>query len=124
MQRSSKTVERGAESEERIGKGRANEFASVCRDVTTFVVAVDSDVQTKQFDKALVVTKSEESCKIVRVILVGIDGRKLALAKGVVVNSTGNVGELGNPKITLTIHNILVAWITYKSMQSSKVGPQ
>lgn len=88
------------------------------------MVAVDSDVQTKQFDKALVVTKSEESGKIVRVILVGIDGRKLALAKGVVVNSTGNVGELGNPKITLTIHNILVAWITYKSMQSSKVGPQ
>jgi hypothetical protein len=38
VKRTSKTVERCAEGEERVRKSGANEFTGVCRDITTFLV--------------------------------------------------------------------------------------
>jgi hypothetical protein len=38
VERASETVERCTEGKERVGKGRANEFTSVCRDITSFMV--------------------------------------------------------------------------------------
>jgi hypothetical protein len=87
----------------------------VCGDVATFVIArteyklhrkcgnghnnrpVDGDVESEQFNKTFVLTEPEEGCKIVRVILCGIDGWKFTLAKDIAVDTTGDVRQLGNP---------------------------
>jgi hypothetical protein len=66
------------------------------RDVTTLVVRVDSDVQSHQLDKLLVVTVTEQSSQVGRVVLVGVNGGHLSVTVNVPEDSSGNVGELGN----------------------------
>lgn len=59
---------------------------------------MDGDVETEELNEALVLAKAEESRKVVRVVLVGINSREFALAVDVVEDAAGNVGQLGNAK--------------------------
>lgn len=58
---------------------------------------VDGDVKTEEFDKVALFSKAKDVGQIPRIILGGVDGRDLALTVDVAVDTTGNVGELGNP---------------------------
>ena len=59
---------------------------------------MNSDVESEQFDKRLVVTEAEQSRQVPRVILVSINGRELALAVYIAIDAASNVGEFGNPE--------------------------
>ncbi len=96
MQRSGETVQRGTERKERIGESRADEFSGVGRDVTAFVIRVDGDVEAKKLNKGLPVAETEEIGEIVGVILGRVDGGEFATSEDIAVNTTGNVGELGD----------------------------
>lgn len=86
---------------------------------------MDGDVETHELDEGLVVTEAEESRQVPGVVLVGVDGGELALAVDVAEDTTGDVGELGDPELNsaTTYHRVCAAF-THRSMQSSKTGPQ
>jgi hypothetical protein len=102
MKGTSQAIECSSIGKERIREGRANKLASMCGNVATLVITVDGDVETEELGECLVVTEAKKSRQIGRVVLVGIDGRKLAFAEDITVNSTGNVGQFGNE-----VHRIL-----------------
>jgi len=60
---------------------------------------VNGDVETEKLDEARVFAKAKESGQVVRVILGGIDRRKLSAAENIAVDATSNVGELSDPDI-------------------------
>lgn len=74
----------------------------VSRDVTTFVIRVDGEVETHQFNKVLVALEAQELGEVVRVILVGLNLSELTILVDVTVDTSSNLGELGNQ-----IHGIL-----------------
>jgi hypothetical protein len=74
----------------------SSEYWQTYRDVTTLVVRVDGNVQPHQLDKLLIVTVTEQSSQVGRVILVGVNGGHLAITVDVSKDSSGNVGEFGN----------------------------
>jgi len=96
MKRTSQTVQRGREGKERIRQSRTHKFSSVGRNVSTFVVTVDGNIQPHQLDEGFIVTEAKKGRKIGRVILIWVDGRELAIAINVAVDTTGDVGELGD----------------------------
>ena len=99
----SKTVQTGSEGEVRVREGRADQVSGVGRDVTTLVIRVDGEVKTHELNKVLVLAESEEVGQVGTIIQVGVDGGDLgAVLEDVLVDATGNVGELGNE-----IHGIL-----------------
>jgi hypothetical protein len=57
---------------------------------------VDSDVETEELDKGLVVTEAEEGCEVGGVVLAVIDGRELSVSEHVAVYATCDIRELGN----------------------------
>ena len=59
---------------------------------------MDSDVQAHEINEGLVITKAKQRGKIVGVIFSRVDCGKLSLTKDVAVNSSRNVGELGDPR--------------------------
>ena len=97
VERTSETVEGGGIGKEGVGEGGADELAGVGRDVATFVVRVDGDVETHELNEGLVVTEAEEGGQVGGVVLVEVNGGDLALAKDIAVDATGNVRELGDP---------------------------
>ena len=96
MEGTGETVERGGKGQEGVGEGGSDQVSSVGRDVSTLVVRVDGNVQSHQLDELLVVAKAEQGSEVGRVVLVGVNGRELAVAVDVSEDSSGNVGELGN----------------------------
>ena len=92
----SETIQRGTESKEGVGEGRANELASVSRDVTTLMVGMNGDVETHELNEVGLVSEAKEVGKVVGVVLLSINSRKLATAVDITENATGNVGELSN----------------------------
>lgn len=58
---------------------------------------MDGDVKTEELDKVALFSKAKNVCQVPGVILGSVDGGNLALTVDVAVNTTGNVGELGNP---------------------------
>ena len=86
---------------------------------------MDRQVETHEFDESLVITKAKESRQVVRIILLEVDRRELAIAENVAVNATSNVRELGDPVISLYTKVTTKTRVgTHRSMQSSKTGPQ
>lgn len=88
---------------------------------------MDSDVETHKLHKGLVITETEEGRKVMGVILVGVNGRELALAVKVVEDAACNVGQLGNANKQsqhMCSKKIEDVRCTHRSMLSSKVGPQ
>jgi hypothetical protein len=57
---------------------------------------VNSDVEAHELHECLVITETEEVGQIERVVFGSIDSRKLALAIEVTIDTTGNIGKLGN----------------------------
>jgi hypothetical protein len=58
---------------------------------------VDGDVESEKLNKTFVVTEAEEGREVVGVIFRRIDGWEFALAEDIAVDTTGNVGQFGNP---------------------------
>jgi hypothetical protein len=103
MKRTGKTIKGSSKGEERIGEGGADKLPGVSRDIATFVVRVDYDVQPQELNKRLVVAKAEKVGKIVRIILGRIDSREFAFAIDIAVDATGDVGKLGNAGIIVSL---------------------
>lgn len=87
---------------------------------------MDGDIQSHQFNERLVITEAKECGEIVRVILASIDGRKFALAEHIAINTSSNVREFGNTvgRVSSNCVSLKEDATTYRSMQSSKTGPQ
>lgn len=66
------------------------------RNVTTFVIRVDSEVKTHQFNKVLVGFETQKLGEVVRVIFIGFNSRKLTVLVKVTVDTSSNVGKLGD----------------------------
>ena len=64
---------------------------------------MDSNVESKQLDEGIVLAEAEKSCQVPRIILVGVDGRKLATAIDVAVDATSDAWQLGNPTMYIEI---------------------
>lgn len=96
MEGTGKTVEGSGEGQEGVGKSRSDKVTSVGRDVSTFVVRVDGDVQSHELNELLVVAETEKGGQVGGVVLVLVDLRELSVAVDVSEDSAGNVGELGN----------------------------
>jgi len=91
-----KTVEGSSEGQEGVGKSGSDKVTSVGRDVSTFVVRVDGDVQSHELNELLVVAETEKGGQVGGVVLVLVDLRELSVAVDVSEDSAGNVGKLGN----------------------------
>jgi len=85
---------------------------------------VNRDVKAEKLNKAFTVSKPKEVCKIPGIILGGINGRELALAENIAVDATSNIGELGNTMMKVNGGGKGQNEGTYRSIASSKVGPQ
>ena len=57
---------------------------------------MDGDVETHQLDEAGLVAEAKEVGQVPGVVLGGIDSGDFALTIDVAVDTTSNVGELGN----------------------------
>ncbi len=60
------------------------------------MIRVNGDVQSHQFNEFLVITETEQSRQVGRVILVLVDGGEFTITVNVPEDSTGNVGQLGD----------------------------
>lgn len=60
---------------------------------------MNRDVKSQQLDEGRVLAEAEESGQVPRVILVGIDCRKLTLTIDITVDTASDVGQLGNPGV-------------------------
>lgn len=90
------TVQGSTEGKEGVRKGGTDQVTGVGGNVTTFVVRVDSDVQSHELDKVGVFTETEQGSQVGRVVLAGVNGRELAVTEDVSEDSASNVRELGN----------------------------
>lgn len=72
------------------------------RDITTFVIRVDGEVKAHQLIEFVILRETKQLGQVVTIILILVNGRKLAILVNVAVDTTSNVGELGNQ-----IHGIL-----------------
>lgn len=96
MERTGQTVEGSGVREEGVRKGRADQVTGVGRDVTAFVVRVDGDVQSHELYELGDVAKAEQGSEVGSVVLVLVNGGKLAVAVDVAEDAAGNVGQLGD----------------------------
>jgi hypothetical protein len=83
---------------------------------------VDGNVEPHEFNKCSIVTKAEQSGKVVRVVLLHVNRRELTATIDIAVNATCNVWKLGNPgdhvnvkwdsysKGFLQVHRVLEHW--------------
>ena len=62
---------------------------------------MDGDIQAHEVNEGLVIAKAKQGGKIVGVIFSGVDSGELSLAKDVAVNSSCNIWELSDPRISL-----------------------
>ena len=95
----------------------------MCRDVTTFVVGVDGNVKAEELNESLLVPEAQEIGEVVRIILGVVNGRELSRAEDIAVDSSSNVGKLGNTKNRL-VPVPKAELKTHRSIESSNVGPQ
>jgi len=58
---------------------------------------VNSDVESKELNKSLIITETKEGCKVSRVILARVDGGQLPIAKHIAEYAAGDVRKFGNP---------------------------
>ena len=89
-----KTVQTSSQREVRRAERATNQVGSVGTDVTTLVVSVDSEVQTHQLNKVLVLREAELVGQVERVVLVLLDGSHLAVLVDVAVDLGRNRGKL------------------------------
>lgn len=59
---------------------------------------MNGDIQAHEVNKGLVIAKAKQGGEIVGVIFGGVDCREFSLTKDVAVNSSRNIGELGDPR--------------------------
>ena len=75
----------------------------MCRDVASFVVGVDRQVEPHEFNKVFVIAKAKHVGVVVRNVLVRINGGKLAVLEHISVDHRRNRWELCN-----TVHRVFV----------------
>lgn len=92
-------LEAGGVGEEGVGEGGADEVGCVCRDVSTFMVAVEGEVEAEEVDEAGVVGLAEHSRKVLGPVFVQVDGGEgTTLAVGLDVDFGGDGGEFGEER--------------------------
>lgn len=57
---------------------------------------MDSDVQSQKLYESLIIAKAKKRGEIVGIVLPGINGRKLASAEYIAVDTSGNVRKFRN----------------------------
>ena len=118
VERTGETVEGSGKGQEWVGKSGTDQVTSVGRDVSTFVIRVDGDVESHQVDELLIVTVTEQSGKVGRVILVGVNGWEFTVSVDVSEDSSGNVGEFGNE-----VHRVIEGGLPVVSLvDTGRVG--
>ena len=63
---------------------------------------MDGDIQAHEVNEGLIITEAKQRCKIVGVIFGRVDGRELSLTEDVTVDSSCDIGELGDPKVAIS----------------------
>lgn len=61
---------------------------------------MDSQVQAHKFDETLLVTKAKKGGQVIRVILLKVNGGKLAIREDIAVDATSNIGQFSNPTLS------------------------
>lgn len=89
-------------SQDNLDSGPAYNDKQAYRDVSTLVIRVDGEVEPHELDKLLVLSETEQGAQVLGVVGRLVNGRKLVASVGVSVDSTGNVGKLGNE-----VHGVL-----------------
>ena len=97
VQRPSETIQGGTVRKEWIRERRADELAGVGRDVTSFMITVDSDVEAEKLDEGWLLGKTKEGRKVIGVVLGRVDCWQLSRTKDVAVDAPGDVWQLGDP---------------------------
>lgn len=102
VERTGQTVETSSNGKEGGGQSTADQVGGVGRDVTTLVVSVDGEVETEQLDEVGVAAEAELVGEVEGVILVLLNSGDLAALEDVLVDASGNGGQLGNQ-----VHGVL-----------------
>jgi hypothetical protein len=97
-----KTVQTSGEGQVGRAERTADQVGGVGADVSTLVVGVDGEVQAHQLNEVLVLGEAELVGQVVRVVLVLLDGRDLAVLVDVAVDLGGDGGQLCNE-----VHGVL-----------------
>ena len=66
---------------------------------------MNGDIQAHEVNKGLVIAKSKQRGEIVGIIFSRVDCGEFSLTKDVAVNSTRNIGELGDPGRSLSANS-------------------
>ena len=67
------------------------------RDVASFVITVDGDVEAEKLDKGRLIGEAKEGCKVIGVVLGRVDCWQFARTKDIAVDTPGDVWQLGDP---------------------------
>lgn len=102
VQGASQTLETGRDRQEGRAESTADQVGGVSRDVSTLVVRVDGQIETQELNEVGVVAEAQLVGKVERVVLVLLDGGDLASLEDVLVDASGNRGQLGDQ-----VHRVL-----------------
>jgi hypothetical protein len=69
----------------------------VSGNISSLVVTVNGDIESKELYESIIVSKSEKSGEIMRIVLVQVDGGEFAFAVNIVEDATSNVRQFSNP---------------------------
>lgn len=102
VQRTSQTLETSRDGQEGRAKSTADQMGGVGRDVATLVVGVNGQVQTQKLNEVSVVAEAQLVGEVERVVFVLLNRGNLATLEDVLVNASGDSGQLGDQ-----IHGVL-----------------
>lgn len=105
---SSKTVKTGGERQVGIAESGTDQVSCVCRNIATFVITVNGQIETHQLGELLVV-EAQHACVVGRPIQFGVDGSThfSALVR-VTVDGGGNDRQLRNQIHAVFVHRLPV----------------
>lgn len=96
MERTSQAIQTSSEREHGGAQSTADKVRGVGADVSTLVVGVDGQVETHQLNEIVVVAVAKLVGQVEGVILILLDGGKLAILENIAIDLRSNGGQLGN----------------------------
>lgn len=110
VERSGKTVQASRKRQHGRAQSATHQVGGVRTDVSTLMVRVDSEVQAHQLDKVVVVAVTELVGQVEAVVLILLDGAKLAILEDVSVD-LGRDGRQFGDNVHAVLESILPVFL-------------
>src|SRR5271170_4417868 len=96
MKRSGKTIQPSRKRQHWTRQCRPDKMCSMSRNIPSFMIGMDGQIQSHEFDELFVFTVAHQMGEIVSVIFTLVDGLEFAVFVDVTVDAGGDGGEFGD----------------------------